>query len=99
MLVTMTGEIDGYQLEIRGVVVRRPPAVDGPCMFCEKMLSLGSTNRMLLEGVRCQWGGEGRKGHIQWYPTELRATIYSEAFLGKWYKQPVVYRRAAKPQV
>ena len=98
MLVTMTGKIDGHQLEIRGVVVRRPPAANGPCMFCEKMLNLGCTDRMILEDARCKWAGEGRRGHIQQYPPELKATIDSEAFLAKMRDHRVVYRRAAKYQ-
>jgi hypothetical protein len=95
----MTGEIDGHQLEIRGVVVRKPPAANGPCMFCEKMLNLGSSDRMILEDTRCRWAGEGRRGHIQQFPPELKTTIDANDFLTKMKEHRVVYRRAAKCKV
>ena len=100
--VTMEGKIDGHALEIRGLVprggLRHPFNPSGPCMWCTKMLKLGSTELMITRGVRCQWAGEGRRGHICSYPAVLKAYIESDEFTQQMRGNKVVYRRAKKPQ-
>lgn len=81
--VTMTGKIDEWELEIKGMVPRQGPRSanpPGPCMWCERMIQLGSTKQLAEHGLRCRWAGQGRRGHIQTYPPALRAIIESEDF-------------------
>ena len=81
--VTLEGLIDGHTVQVRGKVPRRgsksndPP---GSCMFCQSMIELGSTALMLQYGVRCQHGGQFKRGHIEEYPKELKETLESEEF-------------------
>ena len=65
--VTLTGSIDGHELEVRGVIQRKGPNSSHPpsaCYICSKMLSLGTTKQMVDHGVRCQWAGVSMRGHI-----------------------------------
>ena len=54
--VTLTGSIDGHNVEVRGVIQRKgvgssnPP---GACYICARMVSLGTTEQMVQFGVRC----------------------------------------------
>ena len=81
---TFEGTIDGYPLVIKGMVYRggprHPTKPSGPCMFCTRMLQLGTTERLMNRGVRCQWGGQGRRGHICSYPAALKQVIESDEF-------------------
>ena len=100
--VTMEGKIDGHALEIRGMVprggIRCMMNPSGPCMWCTRMLELGSTELMISRGVRCQWAGYGRRGHICSFPAVLKAFIESEEFTQRMRSNRVGYRRAKKPQ-
>ena len=53
----MEGKIDGFDLEIRGMVPRNGLTSkinpSGPCMLCTRMLKLGSTELMIKHKVRC----------------------------------------------
>ena len=48
--VTLTGSIDGHQLEVRGLLNRKGPNSQdppSPCKNCSRMLSLGTTDLMM----------------------------------------------------
>ena len=100
--VTMEGKIDGHSLEIRGWVPRSGPRhrmnPSGPCMWCCRMLELGSTEKMISQGMRCKWAGQGRRGHICSYPAVLKTNIESDEFSQRMKNKNAVYRRAKKPQ-
>jgi len=56
--LTFEGDIDGHHLQIRGMVPRGGPnSVNppGPCMICERMITLATSDRCAQYGVRCQW--------------------------------------------
>ena len=81
---TFEGKIDGHPLVIKGMVYRggprHPTKPSGPCMFCTRMIELGTTTRLMNRGVRCQWAGQGRRGHICSYPAALKKVIESKEF-------------------
>ena len=65
--VTLTGSIDGHQLEVRGLLNRKGPNSHdppSPCKNCSRMMSLGASALMLKYGVFCRYGGSNMKGHI-----------------------------------
>ena len=65
--VTLTGSIDGHQLEVRGMIARRGPNSHdppSPCKNCSRMMSLGTTDLLLKYGVFYRYGGSNMKGHI-----------------------------------
>ena len=79
--VTLTGSIDGHQLEVRGLLNRKGPNSHdppSPCKNCSRMLSLGTTDLMMKYGCFCKWAGASMKGHIESWPSELREVFESE---------------------
>ena len=72
--ITMTGQLEGWPLQIRGVVKRRGKGPDGPCWFCERMLKLKTLDKMVAADVNCRWAGQDKPGHIQSFPEGLELT-------------------------
>ena len=61
------------------------------------MLELGSTELLIKNGARCQWAGQGKRGHICSYPPVLKQIIESDEFTEKMKSnRRVTYRRAKR---
>ena len=96
--VTLSGSIDGHEVDVRGVILRKGVGSDHPpsaCKICARMISLGSTEKMIENGIRCQWAGIEMRGHITNWPAELKKTMEDPEFLQKFKHTGWNYRRRA----
>ena len=85
--ITLTGSINGLELEVRGMIRRKGPNSSdppGPCKNCSRMIALGNTDLLLKFGVYCRYAGGSMKGHIQLFPAALKEIFESDTWSSKF---------------